>query len=103
MCHPSTISQQQASTDNSSDSPGAAALLPGDLHIETEGAGPRYMYTMHLSLKSSSRSRTATKNNKLVWKGFWSYNSLSNDWAEFSLRNDKPFYFSRVRKYGLGY
>ncbi|OAG37590.1 hypothetical protein AYO21_08198 [Fonsecaea monophora] len=80
-------------------------MSPGDLHIETEGAGPRYMYTMHLSLKSagSARSRHTTKNNKLVWKGFWSYNVLTNDWAEFHLRNDKPFYFSRVKGYGLGY
>jgi F-box protein 9 len=77
----------------------------GDLHIETEGAGPRYMYTMHLSLKNagSARSRHTTKNNKLVWKGFWSFNVLTNDWAEFHLRNDKPFFFSRVRGYGLGY
>ncbi|OAP58427.1 hypothetical protein AYL99_07517 [Fonsecaea erecta] len=80
-------------------------MSPGDLHIETEGAGPRYMYTMHLSLKSagSARSRHTTKNNKLVWKGFWSYNVLTNDWADFHLRNDKPFYFSRVKGYGLGY
>ncbi|KIV91734.1 hypothetical protein PV10_06243 [Exophiala mesophila] len=80
-------------------------ISPGDLHIETEGAGPRYMYTMHLSLKSAGpvRSRHTTKNNKLVWKGFWSYNVLTSDWAEFHLKNDKPFFFSRVRGYGLGY
>ncbi len=75
----------------------------GDVHIETEGAGSRYHYTMHLSLKNATRSRTATKNNKLVWKGFWSYNHLTDDWSEFSLRNDKPFFFSRVKSYGLGY
>ncbi|KIX93436.1 uncharacterized protein Z520_10855 [Fonsecaea multimorphosa CBS 102226] len=88
-----------------SSNPTSPTMSPGDLHIETEGAGPRYMYTMHLSLKSagSARSRHTTKNNKLVWKGFWSFNVLTNDWAEFHLRNDKPFYFSRVKGYGLGY
>ena len=75
----------------------------GDLHIETEGVGPRYIYTMHLSLKSASRSRTAVRNNKLQWKGFWSYNHLTNDWAEFQLKNDRAFVFSRVRSYGMGY
>ena len=81
-----------------------SSLVPGDVCIETEGAGPRYVYTMHLSLKSTSpKSKTASKNTKLIWKGFWSYNQLSNDWAEFGLRNDKPFYFSRVKRYGLGY
>lgn len=75
----------------------------GDIHIETEGAGPRYMYTLHLALRSGSRAKNAVKNNKLVWKGFWSYNTLTNDWAEFQLRNDKAFYFSRVKSYGLGY
>ena len=99
LCHPSLTSSLQQ-TDQT---PSQPTMLPDDLHIETEGAGPRYMYTMHLSLKSSSRSPHATKNNKLVWKGFWSYNSLTNDWAEFGLKNDKPFYFSRVKSYGLGY
>ncbi|RMD43339.1 hypothetical protein DV735_g1717, partial [Chaetothyriales sp. CBS 134920] len=75
----------------------------GDLHIETEGAHMNYRYAMHLTMKSASRSRTATKNNKLVWKGFWYYHLLTDDWSEFSLRHDKPFFFSRVKSYGLGY
>lgn len=98
LCHPSlTDTGAVASTGNQPD------FLAGDIHIETEGAGPRYLYTMHLSLKSSGRSKTAVKNNKLQWKGFWSYNCLTNDWAEFQLKNDKAFYFSRVKSYGLGY
>jgi F-box protein 9 len=100
LCHPSRISEPQP---RPGETPSQPTMLPGDLHIETEGAGPRYMYTIHLTLKSSSRSPHMTKNNKLVWKGFWSYNSLTNDWAEFGLKNDKPFYFSRVKSYGLGY
>lgn len=110
LCHPSlepadslNAAAATAASTNSQQTP--RPIYPGDLHIETEGAGPRYMYTMHLSLKSagSARSKHTTKNNKLQWKGFWSYNVLTNDWAEFHLRNDKPFYFSRVKKYGLGY
>lgn len=116
LCHPSldspTSENVTASTlassntnSNNNNSPPTPAMSPGDLHIETEGAGPRYMYTMHLSLKSagSARSKHTTKNNKLQWKGFWSFNVLTSDWAEFHLRNDKPFFFSRVKGYGLGY
>ena len=96
LCHPS-------SPEHSTTAPANLASSEGDLHIETEGAGPRYMYTMHLSLKSSSARAHAPKNTKLVWKGFWSYNQLTSDWAEFQLKNDKAFLFSRVRSYGLGY
>lgn len=98
LCHPTTDSDLSAN-----DIARRGGSAPGDLHIETEGAGPRYMYTMHLSLKSTARSRTSTKNNKLQWKGFWSHNQLTNDWAEFQLRHDKAFIFSRVKSYGLGY
>lgn len=97
LCHP-LLTDPSSGTEV-----GANIGTAGDLHIETEGAGPRYLYTMHLSLKSSSRSKHTTKNNKLIWKGFWSYNQLTDDWSEFHLRNDKAFYFSRVKAYGLGY
>ncbi|KIW15596.1 hypothetical protein PV08_05644 [Exophiala spinifera] len=102
LCHPSldnsatNVSQERVGPSD------VSMLAPGDLQIETEGAGPRYRYTMHLCLKSAGRSKHMTRNNKLNWKGFWSYNFLTDDWAEFSLRHDKPFYFSRVRAYGLG-
>ena len=98
LCHP-LFSDEQSTKDIAT----GGAGVEGDLHIETEGPGPRYMYTMHLSLKSSTRSRTGVKNNKLAWKGFWSYNHLTSDWGEFSLKNDKPFLFSRVKSYGFGY
>ncbi|KAL3425334.1 F-box domain-containing protein [Phlyctema vagabunda] len=72
----------------------------GDLIIETEGAtGPRYIYRLELSLRSSGKG---AKNNKLVWKGFWSHNVLTDDVAPFTLRNDKAFFWSRVRSYGNG-
>jgi len=71
----------------------------GDVYIETEGVGPKYMYRMELSLRTAGK---AARNNKLVWKGFWNYNRLTDDWGEFTLRNDKPFFFSRVKCYGMG-
>ncbi|MCJ1336272.1 hypothetical protein MMC09_001548 [Bachmanniomyces sp. S44760] len=74
----------------------------GFLYIETQGANSKHTYSMHLSIKSSSNRPGATKNNKLMWRGFWSYNCLTDDWAEFGLRNDKPFFWSRVRSYGMG-
>jgi F-box protein 9 len=73
--------------------------VEGDVHIETQGVVPRYDYKMHLGLASAGRG---TRNNKLVWKGYWSYNKLTDDWAEFGLKNDRPFYWSRVRSYGTG-
>ena len=86
------------------DHPEAAAPPPpadheGDLHIETEGVGPKYTYHLEMSLRSAGRG---AKNNKLVWRGFYSYNKLTDDWAEFRLKNDKPFFFSRVKSYGMG-
>ncbi|KAI6782263.1 F-box protein-like protein [Emericellopsis cladophorae] len=71
----------------------------GDLYIETEGVKPRYMYRMELSLRNAGKG---ARNNKLVWRGFYSYNKLSADWGQFGPKNDKPFFFSRVRSYGLG-
>lgn len=71
----------------------------GDLFVETEGVGDKYTYRMDLALRSAGR---AARNNKLVWRGFYSHNKLTDDWAEFGLKNDTPFYFSRVRSYGMG-
>lgn len=73
------------------------AEAEGDLFVETEGATPKYTYRMELSMKSAGR----TKNNKLTWKAFGLYNKLTDDWGEFNLKNDKPFYFSRVKSYGV--
>jgi F-box protein 9 len=73
--------------------------VEGDVIIETEGVVPKYMYKMHLSFGSAG---TRARNNKLAWKGFWSWNRLTDDWAEFGRRNDKPFYWSRVKSFGTG-
>ncbi|KAL1993489.1 hypothetical protein VTN49DRAFT_3438 [Thermomyces lanuginosus] len=83
---------------------------PRDVVIETEGVDPKYVYVLHLSLRSSNPARGAglsqappnvSKNTKLIWKGFWSYNKLTDDWAVFGLRNDRSFVFRRVRGWGL--
>lgn len=79
----------------------------GTLHIETEGPdvgspNPKYIYKMILALKSAGRSPGATKNNKLAWMGYWNYNRLTDDWAEFGLKNDRAFFWSRVKSYGNG-
>lgn len=72
----------------------------GTLEIETAGATPKYMYKMYLGLGSAGR---AARNNKLVWQGYWSYNRLTDDWGEFGLKNDRPFYWSRVKSYGMSW
>ncbi|WXC64268.1 hypothetical protein SNK03_010074 [Fusarium graminearum] len=71
----------------------------GDVFIETEGVGSKYMYRMDLSLRSAGKG---ARNNKLMWRGFYSYNKLTDDWADFHLKHDKPFFFSRVKSYGFG-
>lgn len=71
----------------------------GDVFIETEGVNERYMYRMRLSLRNAGK---VARNNKLVWQGFWNYNILTDDTGEFPLKNDKPFFWSRVKSYGNG-
>ena len=74
----------------------------GTLTVETLGIDPgKYNYVMSLSLRSAGRA-SGTRNNKLAWRGFWSYNKLTDDWAEFGLRNDRAFFWSRVGSYGMG-
>ncbi|KAI4955770.1 hypothetical protein J4E91_001631 [Alternaria rosae] len=72
----------------------------GTVHIEKPGATPKYMYKMALAFGNAGRG---AKNNKLVWQGYWSYNRLTDDWAEFGLKNDRAFYFSRVKSYGMSW
>lgn len=72
----------------------------GTLIIETAGATPKYFNKMILNLSSAGRQ---TKNNKLTWQGYWSYNRLTDDWGEFGLKNDRAFYWSRVKSYGMSW
>lgn len=74
----------------------------GSLTIETLGIDPeKYTYVLSLAVKSAGRASGA-RSNKLAWRGFWSYNKLTDDWAEFGLRNDRAFFWSRVGSYGHG-
>ncbi|KAL3488592.1 hypothetical protein BJX62DRAFT_239945 [Aspergillus germanicus] len=82
---------------------------PRDLVIETEGIGAKYIYVLHLALRSTTArpananpmTPNPSRNTKLVWKGYWSYDKLTDDWAEFGLKNDRAFVFRRVRGWGL--
>ncbi|KAL6234163.1 hypothetical protein BDW75DRAFT_213147, partial [Aspergillus navahoensis] len=82
---------------------------PRDLVVETEGVKEKYVYVLHLALRSAAaRPSNASplhpnpsRNTKLVWKGYWSYDKLTDDWAEFGLKNDRAFVFRRVRGWGL--
>ncbi|KUI70331.1 F-box protein pof7 [Cytospora mali] len=70
----------------------------GDLFIESD-RGDNYLYRMELSLRTAGK---ASRNNKLMWRGFYSYNKSADVWDEFSLKEIKPFFFSRVKSYGFG-
>lgn len=70
----------------------------GDVFVESDGGG-NYLYSMELSMRTAGK---AARNNKLSWRGFYSYNKSSEVWDECGLKNEKPFFFSRVKGYGFG-
>lgn len=76
-----------------------SAEAEGDVHVETFGATSKYLFKMQMSLSNAGR-KDGAKNNKLAWKGFWSYNKLTDDWGEFARRHERAFYWSRVKSYG---
>ncbi|KAH7138204.1 hypothetical protein B0J11DRAFT_587332 [Dendryphion nanum] len=71
----------------------------GTVHIETVGSTPKYLFRMALTMSSAGRG---ARNNKLNWLGYWSYNLLTDDMAPFGLKNDRAFYWSRVKSFGTG-
>ncbi|RKF78671.1 F-box protein pof7 [Golovinomyces cichoracearum] len=73
----------------------------GNVFLETEGANEKYFYQMKLSLQSTPGKKSC-KNNKLTWCYFRSINKLTNELGEFLLKAERPFYWSRVKKYGDG-
>lgn len=98
---------EQGNEDNDNENDNEDNEEEGLIHIETEGAdasntNPKYIYKLILQFRTAGRGVGATRNNKLTWRGYWSYNKLTDDWAEFGLRNDKAFFWSRVRSYGDG-
>jgi F-box protein 9 len=68
----------------------------GDIHIETEGVVAKYKYAMQLRFASAG---TGTRNNKLNWVGYWCQNKLTDDVGEFGLKNDRPYFWSRVKSW----
>ncbi|KAK9241444.1 hypothetical protein V1525DRAFT_393169 [Lipomyces kononenkoae] len=70
-------------------------LIDGRVRIESQAPVAKYLFLQELDIKSSGRGR----HNRLNWVGFWSINRATADRMEFSLRHDKPFYFSRVLSY----
>jgi F-box protein 9 len=91
------LASARADADSSNSSSPAGEVVEGDVTVETEGVA-KYIYRLDLALGSAGKG---ARNNKLGWKGFYSYNTLTGDWAEFTMRNNKPFFFSRVRSYGV--
>lgn len=78
----------------------ASTEQEGSLIIETAGATPKYLYKMVLNLGNAGRG---AKNNKLSWQGYWSYNRVTDDWGEFGMKHYRPYYWSRVGRYGMGW
>lgn len=77
----------------------------GEIDIDTEStSGEKYLFRIQLAIAPRAATTAArqlvpaTKLNKLAWRAFWCWNRLTDDLAEFSLRNDKPFFWSRVLK-----
>lgn len=65
----------------------------GDVLIETEGSVDRYNFFLRFNIRSSG----VKKQNKLKWKDFWSVNKLTQDRADFSLKNDKAYFFAKYK------
>lgn len=70
----------------------------GNVFVESDGGG-NYLFRMELSMRTAGKG---SRNNKLMWEGFYSYNKTSEVWDECGLKNEKPFFFSRVKSYGFG-
>lgn len=77
---------------------GSSGVGEGCLYVETEGVG-HYKYVLEFEMRSQGKGGA---NNKLAWRQFRSYHPVTDDWAEFTLKHDKPFFFSRVKSYGAG-
>ncbi|KAL7275065.1 hypothetical protein RUND412_002000 [Rhizina undulata] len=59
----------------------------GLAEVETEAPQmDRYLFKMALRIRSVRTGGKAGSANKLTWEGFWSWNKLTDDLAEFSLK-----------------
>jgi F-box protein 9 len=78
--------------------PGAPLTPLDEIEIETEGAmggTEKYTYKMRLVIKGTPRAN-GSQGTRLAWKGYWSYNCVSDDWAVFGLKNDRAFKWVKV-------
>lgn len=81
--------------------------IDGSLEVETIPDSPGLdKYTFHMaftiktasgSLASSSNAGVGGRRNRLIWRGYWSRNKITEDIAEFARKHDKPYVFSRVK------
>ncbi|KAK6361450.1 hypothetical protein TWF730_005178 [Orbilia blumenaviensis] len=82
---------------NSTDEPGHR------IEIESKGSDTagRYINTLDLTLKMRPRGIGGRRGygDRLSWNSYTSFNVLTEDRGSYSLKNDKPFYFSRVKSY----
>ncbi|KAK6536710.1 hypothetical protein TWF281_000930 [Arthrobotrys megalospora] len=82
---------------NSTDEPGHR------IQIESKGSDTagRYINTLDLTLKMRPRGIGGRRGygDRLSWNSYTSFNVLTEDKGAYSLKNDKPFYFSRVKSY----
>lgn len=81
----------------------------GSLEVETIPDSPgleKYTFLLSLIVKTASGSLASSssagvgpggRRNKLLWRGYWSRNKITEDVAEFARKHDKPYVFSRVR------
>ncbi|KAK6503237.1 hypothetical protein TWF481_008266 [Arthrobotrys musiformis] len=83
---------------NSTDEPGHR------IQIESKGSDTagRYINTLDLTLKMRPKGIGGRRGygDRLSWNSYTSFNVLTEDRGSYSLKNDKPFYFSRVKSYG---
>ncbi|KAF3318468.1 hypothetical protein TWF173_007875 [Orbilia oligospora] len=82
---------------NSTDEPGHR------IQIESKGSDTagRYINTLDLTLKMRPRGIGGRRGygDRLSWNSYTSFNVLTEDKGAYSLKNDKPFYFSKVKSY----
>ncbi|KAF3907528.1 hypothetical protein AA313_de0201824 [Arthrobotrys entomopaga] len=82
---------------NSTEEPG------GRIRVEAEGAGVnnRYINILDLTLKMRPKGVGGRRGygDRLAWNSYISWNRLTDDRAAYTLKNDKPFYFSRIKAF----
>ncbi|EPS42363.1 hypothetical protein H072_3682 [Dactylellina haptotyla CBS 200.50] len=81
-----------------------SAEEPGSrIQVEAEGSGAkgRYINILDLTLKMRPKGIGGKRGygDRLAWNSYTSLNRLTDDKAAYTLKNDKPFYFSRVKSY----